>query len=99
MVISRHGRLPALERWVRYKNGARVALDHQQPCLITEKTVETWIRTIGKLPEETTPLLAKAKLYGHVLEQDPENMKLCADTLVTTLSYFAWCGAAMLLQN
>ena len=51
MVISRHGRLPALERWVRYKNGARVALDHQQPCLITEKTVETWIRTIGKLPE------------------------------------------------
>lgn len=94
IAISRRGRLGALERWMQYKNNeTRAAPDRKKPCLITEKTIEIWIRTIGRLHEQTTPSLAATKLF------DGNRSTLGPDTVTTTLAYFAWCGAATLLQD
>ena len=61
MKIPRRGRIRPLELWIRHINNDAEAAPAggRDQCLITEQTIEKWIRTIGKLPEQTMPVLAE----------------------------------------
>ena len=102
MRVSRRGLIAVLEVWMQHVNchapdAPTPDSNESDQCLITEQTIETWIRTIGRLPEQTLPLLAKIDTSSHRQQNDDDPTD--DPEFLATLAYLAWCGTATLLDD